>query len=175
RAPPPREPRAPPRCHDPDRPARRAPGGRGDRHREVDRPRRAVTGPDVRGDEGHPAPGSPRGGVPPVRREPVGLTDGSAEDRDHRPSTDYGEAGILSEFRGPFRDGPPPEALVVETPPLETFGFAELRRMVLTYVVLFGSVVLSVLRWVVKREGRTLARAAADGAVDGFIRLGPTF
>src|SRR5690606_39051754 len=47
--------------------------------------------------------------------------------------------------------------------------------MVLTYVVLFGSVVLSVLRWVVKREGRTLARAAADGAVDGFIRLGPTF
>ncbi len=97
------------------------------------------------------------------------------EELEHRPSTDYGEAGVLSEFRGPFHDGPPPEALVVETPPLETFGFVELRRMVRTYAVLVGSVVLAVARWVVKREGRSLARAAADGAVDGFIRLGPTF
>ena len=94
---------------------------------------------------------------------------------DHRPSTGYGEAGVLSAFRGPFHDGPPPEALEVVTPPLEQFGFAELRRMVVTYVVLTFAILRSMAAWVVRRQGRTLARAAADGAVDGFIVLGPTF
>jgi len=93
----------------------------------------------------------------------------------HRPTTDYGDAAVLSTFRGPFADGPPPEALHVETPPLEQFGLAELRRMALTCVVLVVSILASVAGWVVRRRGRSLARAAADGAVDGFIRLGPTF
>jgi predicted unusual protein kinase regulating ubiquinone biosynthesis (AarF/ABC1/UbiB family) len=82
---------------------------------------------------------------------------------------------VLSAFRGPFHDGPPPEALEVVTPPLERFGPAELRRMVVTYVVLALAILRSMAVWVVRRQGRTLARAAADGAVDGFITLGPTF
>src|SRR5690606_37525589 len=67
------------------------------------------------------------------------------------------------------------EALHVDTPPLEQFGLAELRRMALTCIVLVASILASVAGWVVRRRGRSLARAAADGAVDGFIRLGPTF
>lgn len=94
---------------------------------------------------------------------------------EHRPSTGYGEAGVLSAFRGPFHDGPPPEALEVDTPRLEQFGVAELRRMVVTYLVLTFATLRSMAVWVVRRQGRTLARAAADGAVDGFITLGPTF
>jgi CBS domain-containing protein len=35
-----------------------------------------------------------------------------------RPPTDFGIAGTISGFRGPFADGPPPEALEVLTPSL---------------------------------------------------------
>ena len=34
-------------------------------------------------------------------------------------------------FRGPFADGPPPEALLVRTAPLELYGLAEFRQKVL--------------------------------------------
>ncbi len=78
-------------------------------------------------------------------------------------------------FRGPYADGPPPEALVVEAPPLDRFGSAELRRMLAISVVLAWSVSRAVAVWVVRRRGRSLARAASDGLVDGFEHLGPTF
>ena len=32
-------------------------------------------------------------------------------------------------YRGPFADGPPPEALGVDRPSLRAFGLAEVRRM----------------------------------------------
>jgi predicted unusual protein kinase regulating ubiquinone biosynthesis (AarF/ABC1/UbiB family) len=92
-----------------------------------------------------------------------------------RPTSDFGTTGTISGFRGPYADGPPPEALEVVTPPLEQFGVAELRRLVVIYLVLTLNVVRSVAGWVVRRRGRTVVRAACDGAVDGFIQLGPTF
>jgi predicted unusual protein kinase regulating ubiquinone biosynthesis (AarF/ABC1/UbiB family) len=98
----------------------------------------------------------------------------------HRPATDFGTAGIISGFRGPYADGPPPEALAVETPPLQGFGLAELRRMVVIYVVLAVSVLRSLARHLVRRwsgrgRGRTLLEAGYEGAIDGFVALGPTF
>lgn len=92
----------------------------------------------------------------------------------HRTASDFGDLGVISGFRGPYADGPPPEALEVDTPPLETFGFAELRRLALTYTVLVVSVLRALAAWVVRRQGRSVARAASDGVIDAFIALGPT-
>ncbi|HEY9557468.1 MAG TPA: AarF/UbiB family protein [Acidimicrobiales bacterium] len=106
------------------------------------------------------------------------MRDDAADDHvgeEHRPMTDFGTPGVISAFRGPFHDGPPAEALEVVTPPLEKFGFSEVRRMILTYVVLTLCIMRSLAEWVLRREGRSAARAAADGAIDGFIVLGPTF
>jgi len=82
---------------------------------------------------------------------------------------------MTSEFRGPFADGPPPEALKVETPPLEAFGLAELCRMVVIYAVLFVSVLAALARRVVHPRRGAWFDAGSAGAVNGFIRLGPTF
>ena len=97
------------------------------------------------------------------------------EDSARRPPSDFGTPGLMSGFRGPFADGPPPEALEVVTPPLEQVGFAELRRLVVIYVVLSLCVARSLAEWVLRRRGRSVVRAACDGAIDGFIHLGPTF
>src|SRR5919205_712094 len=48
------------------------------------------------------------------------------------------ETACPKEFRGPYADGPPAAALAVDAPPLEGFGWAELRRAV---VVVAGVVV----------------------------------
>jgi len=93
----------------------------------------------------------------------------------HRPATDFGAPGSVTHFKGPYHDGPPASALVVETPPLEKFGVAELRRMVVIYVVLVMSVARRLARRIVHRRESSWARAAAEGAVDGFEILGPTF
>ncbi len=92
-----------------------------------------------------------------------------------RPTSDFGTTGTISGFRGPYADGPPPEALRVETPPIERFGIAELRRMVTIYVVLTIAIARALAAWVLRRGDRTIVRAACDGAVEGFIQLGPTF
>src|SRR5436305_8140368 len=84
-----------------------------------------------------------------------------------RPATDFGAPGSVSRFRGPYHDGPPPAALEVETPPLDTFGLAEIRRMVLIYVVLIVSVLKRLASRLVHPRSATWARAAAEGAVDG--------
>jgi len=92
-----------------------------------------------------------------------------------RPPTDFGIAGIISGFRGPYADGPPPEALEVVTPDLETFRLAELRRVALVNVVLWVMIIRAVVGWLVRRRGRTVTRAVSDGIVDAFIHLGPTY
>ena len=78
-------------------------------------------------------------------------------------------------FRGPYVDGPPPEALEVHAPPLDKFGFAELRRMLLIGFVLSAAVLRAVAVWVFSRKGRSIATAASEGVVEGFEQLGPTF
>jgi predicted unusual protein kinase regulating ubiquinone biosynthesis (AarF/ABC1/UbiB family) len=65
--------------------------------------------------------------------------------------------------------------VVFGSPRLEKFGVAEVRRMVVIYVVLTVAIVSRLLTHVVRRRGETWARCAAEGAVDGFEQLGPTF
>jgi predicted unusual protein kinase regulating ubiquinone biosynthesis (AarF/ABC1/UbiB family) len=84
-------------------------------------------------------------------------------------------AGVIAHFRGPYADGPPPEALVIDAPPLDRFGREELRRMVLTAFVLAAAVLRAMAAWVVRRRRRSLATAVSEGLVDGFEQLGPTF
>lgn len=81
----------------------------------------------------------------------------------------------LAVHRGPYADGPPPEALQVHAPPLDRFGLAELRRMLVIGFVLFAAVLRSCAGWVVRRQGRSFATAASEGVVEGFDQLGPTF
>ncbi|TCN50079.1 putative unusual protein kinase regulating ubiquinone biosynthesis (AarF/ABC1/UbiB family) [Rhodococcus sp. SMB37] len=81
---------------------------------------------------------------------------------------------------GPFAGGPPPDALHVESPPLERFGLAELGRAVVVACALVAFVTWAILRWSVLRpvgraDGRSIVDAAAHGTVDAFEHLGPTF
>lgn len=93
-----------------------------------------------------------------------------------RPVTDFGTPGVLSTVRGPYAGGPPPEALEIDTPPLQVFGFAELRRMVVIYTVLLTAIAGALVRRLLRLRRRgTWFDAGSAGAVTGFIRLGPTF
>ena len=82
-------------------------------------------------------------------------------------------------FRGPFADGPPPEALHVDIPDLEAFGRAELRRAVTVWAALLfyvlRALVLGLPTIIRKRKGHVVAQVAADGVIDAFIQLGPTY
>ncbi|MEZ5137324.1 MAG: AarF/UbiB family protein [Acidimicrobiales bacterium] len=78
-------------------------------------------------------------------------------------------------IRGPYAEGPPAGALEVVAPPLDRFGWAELRRAALTAYVLVAAVLRAVAVWVVRRRGRSIAQAASEGVVEGFEQLGPTF
>jgi predicted unusual protein kinase regulating ubiquinone biosynthesis (AarF/ABC1/UbiB family) len=92
-----------------------------------------------------------------------------------QPGTDHAPTGIRSRFKGPYSGGPPEKDLEVTLPPLGTFGPAELVRMVTVYVVLSLTVSSRLARWLIRRRRRSLFAAASEGAVDGFIRLGPTY
>lgn len=76
---------------------------------------------------------------------------------------------------GPCAGGPSPEALHVDRPPLDRFGFAELGRAVVVGFVLVTFVMWAMVRWTVRPRGRSLVDAAAHGTVDAFEHLGPTF
>ncbi|MCU1497798.1 MAG: hypothetical protein JWM47_1751 [Acidimicrobiales bacterium] len=111
-----------------------------------------------------PRPGTDAAGV---------VTDGPAPPA--VPLRSPGAPGPSPRFRGPYADGPPPEALLIDAPPLDRFGLDELRRMVLIGFVLTTAVLRATVGWLVRRHGRSLARAASEGLVDGFEQLGPTF
>jgi len=74
---------------------------------------------------------------------------------------------------GPFADGPPPQLLSVDEPALSGFGLREVTRMVQVLAVLCWRVAGSVVRAALRR--RPVRAAMADGVIDGFIELGPTF
>jgi predicted unusual protein kinase regulating ubiquinone biosynthesis (AarF/ABC1/UbiB family) len=86
---------------------------------------------------------------------------------------------VVSEFRGPWADGPPPEALVVELPPLEARSARDLVRLWVVGWHITWSVLRAVLRWaparLVRHRRDSVASAASHGLVDAFERLGPTF
>src|SRR6266581_4289061 len=103
------------------------------------------------------------------------MFDDLASESVHRPPTDFGTPGAVAHFKGPYSGGPPRAALEVETPTLDKFGLAEISRMVLIYFVLITSVLRRLVTHVLRRRGQSWARVAAEGAVDGFEILGPTF
>jgi len=78
-------------------------------------------------------------------------------------------------FHGPYYDGPPASALVVETPTLSRFGMVELRRMAVVAVILHLAILRSLLRVLHRPRRATLAAACAKGLVNGFEQLGPTY
>ena len=80
-----------------------------------------------------------------------------------------------SGFRGPFADGPPPEALEVEMPSLTSFGFGELRRMLVVNVVLTLCVLRRVVVSLLRLRRKHVVPAACKGLIDGFEVLGPTY
>lgn len=84
-------------------------------------------------------------------------------------------AGLITHFRGPYADGPPPEALEIHALRLDRFGLEELRRTFLIGFVLALAVLRASAVWLVRRRGRSWAQAASVGLVDGFEHLGPTF
>jgi predicted unusual protein kinase regulating ubiquinone biosynthesis (AarF/ABC1/UbiB family) len=92
-----------------------------------------------------------------------------------QPGGDFGLTGTRSRFRGPYAGGPPEDHLRVEIPPIGAFGPRELVRMVVVYVTLSFSVATSMAAWLVRRRHRSAFAAACEGAVDGFLRLGPTY
>ena len=81
----------------------------------------------------------------------------------------------LGRFRGPYADGPTPEALRVEAPSLHVFRLAELRRMLTVLVVLPGCLVSGLLRWLRHPRQLTRATAASEGVVRALMKLGPTY
>jgi predicted unusual protein kinase regulating ubiquinone biosynthesis (AarF/ABC1/UbiB family)/CBS domain-containing protein len=97
--------------------------------------------------------------------------------RELRPATNFGATGVVSHFKGPYAGGPPREVLKVDTPPLDKFGLREIRRMVVIYLVLTLSIFKRVAGQVMRLRFRpsSMAKAASEGAVDGFEILGPTF
>ena len=60
-------------------------------------------------------------------------------------------------------------------PPIDRFGAAELRRMIVVYVVLVTRIVGALAAGSCAGPRRGLWSAASHGAVDGFERLGPTY
>ena len=97
------------------------------------------------------------------------------EDRARRPATDFGSVGVRSHFRGPYHDGPPAKDLEVEVPSISKFGVAELRRIIVVYLVLSLCIARRMATWVLHPRRETPFTAASNGAVDAFERLGPTF
>lgn len=78
-------------------------------------------------------------------------------------------------IRGPYTDGPPPDALTVDAPALDRFGLAELRRVFVVVSVLVASILRGAGRRLVRPAGRSLLECGSAGMVEGFFVLGPTF
>ncbi len=86
-----------------------------------------------------------------------------------------GPTSTADAFRGPYADGPPPSALAVDAPDLTRAGPRDLLRMIGVQATIVWCIAAALATWVVRRRGRTVVRAACDGLVDAFERLGPTF
>ena len=86
-----------------------------------------------------------------------------------------GSAAVKGSFRGPYAEGPPPSALEVDEPRLETFRPADLWRTVVAVVVVSWSVLRALLGRLIGRRSTPVVQTACDGLIDAFIHLGPTF
>jgi len=90
-----------------------------------------------------------------------------------------GATSIDPNYRGPYAGGAPPSALEVHPPSLTRFGAREVRRLIVgTWTLgtaIVGALVRRKVAAVLHRAPPTRLVAAAEGAVDGFERLGPSW
>ncbi|MGH9246554.1 MAG: AarF/UbiB family protein [Acidimicrobiales bacterium] len=91
------------------------------------------------------------------------------------PKAERGGTGVMTRFRGPYAAGPPPKALVIDAPRLEKIRVGDLGRLIVAGWLFAILTARSVLGWLVRRRGRSLATAISEGLVDAFEALGPTF
>lgn len=83
-----------------------------------------------------------------------------------------------SSFRGPFSDGPPEELLGFVEPDLTRVGLSEIRRVVTVVSLSAFHIIVRCLSGLLARvRGRraSFADSAANGLIDGFMQLGPTY
>ncbi|MCX6523715.1 MAG: AarF/UbiB family protein [Actinobacteria bacterium] len=81
----------------------------------------------------------------------------------------------MSTFEGgPLATGPRPRDLATTEPDLDKFGFAELRRVITVGLVCIWCTLLALPRRFTSSYS-SFADAAANGLIDAFMRLGPTF
>jgi predicted unusual protein kinase regulating ubiquinone biosynthesis (AarF/ABC1/UbiB family)/CBS domain-containing protein len=107
-------------------------------------------------------------------RDPA--THGSAAPKaTEAPKAPAAPAKEVPRFRGPYADGPPDSALVVDPPSLTGFGFTELRRMAVVGLILTLTVLRRLIPSLLKIRHRAPAAAACRGLIDGFEALGPTY
>jgi len=94
-------------------------------------------------------------------------------------------------IRGPLSNGPTPDMLEVDAPPLHEFRLGDVARLIVVFFVIATSTLNALARRGLRIVGRTvsvklgrtpstepvagLIDAACNGLIDGFIRLGPTF
>jgi predicted unusual protein kinase regulating ubiquinone biosynthesis (AarF/ABC1/UbiB family) len=79
-------------------------------------------------------------------------------------------------FHGPYHDGPPASALTVDAPSLRSFRLTEVRRAFTIAVIAVLTITRSALRRLWRgRGGGRWSDALANGVVDAFMALGPTF
>ena len=78
-------------------------------------------------------------------------------------------------FRGPYADGPPPEALVVDYPDIDRFGVRELVRMVQTTVTLIAFALKGAARKLFRPRRGSWLFCASEGMVEGFFALGANY
>lgn len=80
-------------------------------------------------------------------------------------------------IRGPYADGPPPEALDVQCPDLRRFGIEEAARGALIGLVVVLAMLIATIRWplIRLRKKRRYVVVLCEGLVKGFETLGPTF
>ena len=100
--------------------------------------------------------------------------------REHRAVPERGTLPEpVTDFRGPYADGPPARDLRVDAPDLSVLGLAEIRRGVVIWWTLVWGVVRALLRrrWAVirRRDAPSWWDTASEGAVDAFEKLGPAF
>jgi predicted unusual protein kinase regulating ubiquinone biosynthesis (AarF/ABC1/UbiB family)/CBS domain-containing protein len=108
----------------------------------------------------------------------VGLvTMDSALARAVTEATPPRSTGVMTSFRGPWADGPPPGATDVDAPPLDKVVVGDAFRLFKVGWVIWWSVFAAVAGWFLHfgRGRGSIAFAASNGLVNAFEKLGPTF
>ncbi len=85
---------------------------------------------------------------------------------------------VITSFKGPFSDGPPEHLLDSPEPDLTRIGLKEASRVAKVVILIIAFVVRRLATGLISklRGGDTsFADSAANGLIDGFMHLGPTY